>query len=145
MPLSTPVHRDLTSYERRIGQSLTLRSLVCSAAAVGSAVAIGAAFTFGLRLPFDVTQLVVFPVAAANWAAGFWRPHGMKPERWAPYAARARFGRTRLVYEFGGRAAKARPHGERRGGEWDALQNEWERRGRRVRGCELWEPSGYAG
>ena len=145
MSLTTPVHTDLTGYRRRIGSYMTARTMACTAGAIASAVAVGAPLALVARAPSAAVELACAAVALPAWALGFWHPAGMDVEEWLPYGLRRILRRARLSYGARERLSAARPAGEARGGAWDVLQKEWETRGRRVGGCERWEPSALAG
>ena len=140
MALDIAVHRDLLHYEKKIGRSLTARTAAFTAGALAAGLAVGAACWFALRIPWSVAQFAVLFVTVPLWAAGFARPCGMKPEEWWPYGRRTLFGKMHLDYTTAGRMPEA-PRFEKIGGEWDVLQKEWERGGRRIWGVELWDPS----
>lgn len=140
MALDIAVHRDLLHYEKKIGRSLTARTAAFTAGALAAGLSVGAACWFVLRIPWSVAQFAVLFVTVPLWAVGFARPCGMKPEEWWPYGRRTLFGKMRLDYTTAGRMPE-RPRFERKGGEWDALQEEWETGGKRRRGVELWNPS----
>lgn len=134
---STQVHRNLLDYEKKVGRSLTLRTVCFTAAALVAGTLAGGACWALLRLPWSVTQVVLLAVTVPVWLMGFARPGGMKPEKWWPYGRRTLFGKTRIQYVTSGRGPQGRPGAEaRKGGEWDVLADAWEKEGARRRGVE---------
>ena len=57
--LSVRVQRDITSYKPKIVGQLTLRSLVCSSAAIGVSVLVGAYFYFVLGLGYEFAMYAI--------------------------------------------------------------------------------------
>lgn len=83
MPLlSVSVHKDIGEYSEKVVGKLSARTLLCVVGGLGAAIG-AAAFTFFV-LGIEVSNATL-PVMAASmpfWLAGFWRPNGMKLERY---------------------------------------------------------------
>ena len=94
--LSVAVHKDIGEYEPKIVGKLTVRSLVCTALALISALAIGAYSWFILGISTDYSMYAIFTVALPIWMAGFWRPKGMKAEKFIPLWLIHNFSNNRL-------------------------------------------------
>ena len=138
---STQVHRNLLDYEKKVGRSITLRTVCFTVAALTAGTAAGAACAGTLRLPWAATQAVLLAVTVPVWLAGFARPGGMKPEKWWPYGRRSLFGKTRILYLTSGRGPQGQPSPKaKKGGEWDVLAEAWEKEGMRRRGVESVNP-----
>lgn len=137
---TSQVHKNLLDYEKKVGRSLTLRTVAFTVAAIACGTGVGAALSGLGRLPWGLCQAAVFLVSMPLWLMGFFRPRGMKPEKWLPYGMRAAFGKTRLTYVTSQRGPRGRLDGYvKRGGEWDVLHETWER-ARRRNGAELFDP-----
>lgn len=96
--LSVRVQRDITSYKPKIVGQLTLRSLVCSSAAIGVSVLVGAYFYFVLGLGYEFAMYAIIILSIPIWAAGFWSPYGMKLEKFIPLAFKHYFGNNIILY-----------------------------------------------
>jgi len=75
--LSVPIHKDLTKYQAKIVFGLTMRTLTCIVAAIGTSVFVGAYAWFVLGIPFDSISWAAYAVGLPLWAMAFWtpRPH----------------------------------------------------------------------
>ena len=83
MALRIPVQKDIGEYEEKIVGKMSLRTLACVSLGFGSAV--GAAAFVHLGLHADVAD-AAFPIMLCSmpfWLAGFWRPFGMRAEKFA--------------------------------------------------------------
>ena len=100
--LSVRVQRDITSYKPKIVGQLTLRSLVCSSAAIGVSVLVGAYFYFVLGLGYEFAMYAIIILSIPIWAAGFWSPYGMKLEKFIPLAFKHYFGKNIITYKSSG-------------------------------------------
>lgn len=94
MALQMPVYREISAIESKVFLGMSWRQLL---AAVLLAVVGGGTF-FPLWLlagwPTSAAMYVVFPpcVPIAMW--GWWRPKGLKPEKYLKYVARHMLGRN---------------------------------------------------
>lgn len=84
MSLQIPIQKDIGEYEEKIVGKLSFRTLVCVAGGFGSAILVAAICHFWIGI--EVAD-AAFPVMCASipfWLAGFWRPFGMRAEKFAP-------------------------------------------------------------
>lgn len=128
MSLQIPVQKDIGEYEEKIVGKLSFRTLVCVTGGFGSAIAMAAIchFWIGIEVAGDA-----FPVMCASipfWLAGFWRPFGMRAEKFVPLLATHHIKDQRLLYsspaapdlehvEAGRPSRKARRAARRKGAE----------------------------
>lgn len=98
MSLQIPIQKDIGEYEEKIVGKLSFRTLLCVAGGFGSAIAAAAFCRFALGI--EVAD-AAFPVMCASipfWLAGFWRPFGMRAEKFVPLFADHYLNDQRLVY-----------------------------------------------
>ena len=98
MSLQIPIQKDIGEYEEKIVGKMSLRTLACVSLGFGSAV--GAAAFVHLGLHADVAD-AAFPIMLCSmpfWLAGFWRPFGMRAEKFAPLLADHLLKDQRLLY-----------------------------------------------
>ena len=123
MSLQIPIQKDIGEYEEKIVGKLSFRTLVCVAGGFGSAILVlffimpvGVLFPLMTLRHFGAAILVAalchfwigievadaaFPVMCASipfWLAGFWRPFGMRAEKFAPLLANHHLKDQRLLY-----------------------------------------------
>lgn len=136
--LSVPIHKDLTKYQAKIAFGLTMRTLTCIVAAVGTSVFVGAYAWFVLGIPFDSISWAAYAVGLPLWAMAFWTPDHMRAEEWLPLWIRHSFGVTHLVYENHSRYAAAGlvPSSK----EVRHVSSSYERYAKHQRALEWWEP-----
>ena len=96
--LSVPIRKDISEYESKIFGKVTFRSLVTIVLAIGLSVAIGATAYFALGISWDVIGTPLIVLAFGIWAAGFWKPHGMKCEEFIPLWIRHNMKEDSSVY-----------------------------------------------
>lgn len=99
MSLQIPIQKDIGEYEEKIVGKLSFRTLVCVAGGFGSAILVAAICHFWIGI--EVAD-VAFPVMCASipfWLAGFWRPFGMRAEKFAPLLFSHHMKDQRLLYE----------------------------------------------
>lgn len=99
MSLQIPIQKDIGEYEEKIVGKLSFRTLVCVAGGFGSAILVAAICHFWIGI--EVAD-AAFPVMCASipfWLAGFWRPFGMRAEKFAPLLFSHHFKDQRLLYE----------------------------------------------
>ena len=98
MSLQIPIQKDIGEYEEKIVGKLSFRTLVCVAGGFGSAILVAALSHFWIGI--EVAD-AAFPVMCASipfWLAGFWRPFGMRAEKFAPLLADHLLKDQRLLY-----------------------------------------------
>ena len=99
MSLQIPIQKDIGEYEEKIVGKLSFRTLVCVAGGFGSAILVTAICHFWIGI--EVAD-AAFPVMCASipfWLAGFWRPFGMRAEKFAPLLFSHHMKDQRLLYE----------------------------------------------
>ena len=84
MSLSVKVQKDIGEYTEKVVGKLSLRTLACIAGGLASAVGAAALCHLGFGIEVADASLPVMAAAVPFWLAGFWRPHHMKPEEFAP-------------------------------------------------------------
>lgn len=98
MSLQIPIQKDIGEYEEKVIGKMSFRTLVCVAGGFGSAIAVACGCWFLLGVE---PSNAAFPVMCASipfWLAGFWRPYGMKAERFAPLFAAHHLSDQHLLY-----------------------------------------------
>ena len=100
MALQMPVYKELNSVEPKVMAGMTWRQW---AAATGMAVLGGGSWAVCSLLLHqdDVGQIIVLVVCIPFAAYGWWRPKGMKPERYLPYLWRWYGSGQRRIYHDG--------------------------------------------
>ena len=99
MSLQIPIQKDIGEYEEKIVGKLSFRTLTCVAGGFGSAILVAAICHFWVGI--EVAD-AAFPVMCASipfWLAGFWRPFGMRAEKFAPLLINHHLKDQRLLYE----------------------------------------------
>ena len=144
--LSVPVHKDVTEYQPKVIGGLTARTIICIGAAVGCALAFGMLCTFVFHVDINDVIYLVWLAAAPAALLGFYTPHGMNFETFAPLWLAHNFNEQCLVYvsasnrgEF--KAEKAALEKEYADGRKKANGKELSRL-YRTNGIEMWEPGG---
>lgn len=144
--LSVPVHKDVTEYQPKVIGGLTARTIICIGAAVGCALAFGMLCTFVFHVDINDVIYLVWLAAAPAALLGFYTPHGMNFEKFAPLWLAHNFNEQCLVYvsasnrgEF--KAEKAALEKEYSDGRKKANGKELSRL-YRTNGIEMWEPGG---
>lgn len=144
--LSVPVHKDVTEYQPKVIGGLTARTIICIGAAVGSALAFGMLCTFVFHVDINDVIYLVWLAATPAALVGFYTPHGLNFEKFAPLWLAHNFNEQCLVYD------SASNRGEFKA-EADALKKAYadERKcanGKelsklyKTNGIEMWEPGG---
>ncbi|PLS30109.1 PrgI family protein [Bifidobacterium margollesii] len=119
MALQMPVYREINLIEPKVMGGLTWRQWFAAAGMAALGGGSWAVLALWLHLD-DVASLVVLAVCLPFAAFGWWRPSGLMPERWLPYAWAYWFGQRRFLYA--GEAARpwrtpARPSMRERDGK----------------------------
>ena len=99
MSLQIPIQKDIGEYEEKIVGKLSPPPPVCVAGGFGSAILVAAICHFWIGI--EVAD-AAFPVMCASipfWLAGFWRPFGMRAEKFAPLLFSHHMKDQRLLYE----------------------------------------------
>ena len=95
------VHKDISEYEEKVIGKLSARVVICLGG--GIAVSVLAAAFVHLVLGVEVADasLPVMMCSMPFWLAAFWRPKGMKPEEFIPFAYKHWAEDGVLAYEPG--------------------------------------------
>ena len=94
----TYVHKDIGEYEEKIVGKLSARMLACIAAGIAASLA-SARYAISLRVLVADASLPIMASSMPFWLLGFWKPKGMRPERFVPLALRHHASAGTLVYE----------------------------------------------
>ena len=84
MSLSVAVHKDIGEYTEKVVGKLSLRTLGCVVGGLATSVATAALCAACLGIEPADASLPVMAASMPFWLAGFWRPHGMRAERFVP-------------------------------------------------------------
>jgi len=133
--LSVAVHKDIGEYREKVVGKLSLRTLCCVALGLAASVAAAALCHWCLGIAVSDASLPVMCASVPFWLLGFWRPHGMPAERFAPLLWDHLFGPSELAYASSWRQTWARPE------RLAAKTTRRHRRAARRKGAELREPS----
>ena len=98
MPLSVAVHKDIGEYQEKVVGKLSLRTLLCVAGGLATSVAAAAAGQLLRGIEAADASLPVMCASLPFWLAGFWRPHGMRAERFLPLLWEHATGDGTLLY-----------------------------------------------
>ena len=106
--LQMPVYGEITRIEPKVLLGLSWRKLAACAVmgVVGGGVALG--LPFGGRVSTDLAMPVVSLVVAPAALWGWWRPKGLKPERYLVYVARHAMSPARLFMDGPARPVRAK-------------------------------------
>ena len=98
MSLQIPIQKDIGEYQEKILGKMSLRTLVCVAGGFACAILAASVTYFFFHIEVGSATLPVMAAALPFWLAGFWRPFGMKLEKFLPLLADHHFGSRRLLY-----------------------------------------------
>ena len=96
--LSVAIHKDIGEYTEKIVGKLSLRTLLCVTGGLLAAVGAAAFTYFVLGIEVSNATLPVMACSMPFWAAGFWRPSGMKLEQFMPLWFQHTFNNDRILY-----------------------------------------------
>ena len=99
MSLQIPIQKDIGEYEEKIVGKLSFRTLVCVAGGFGSAILVAAICHFWIGIEVADSAFPVMCASIPFWLAGFWRPCGMRAEKFAPLLFSHHMKDQRLLYE----------------------------------------------
>lgn len=136
--LTIPINQDVTKYKPKFVFGLTLRTLACIVAALGSSVAIAAVLYFVLHVPADAAMTLFWVPAIPCALVGFVTPHGMPFEKWFPLWLRQRTAEHVVLFSSPA-ADRSKPHAApARLGRANKKYLKLASR----KGAELWSPGG---
>ena len=95
--LSVAIHKDISEYQEKVVGKLSARTLACVAGGLLASIAAAGVY-FGLGVPVSDATLPVMAVSMPFWLAGFWRPKGMKAEKFLPLYIEHVMGDGKLAY-----------------------------------------------
>ena len=84
MPLSVAVHKGIGEYQEKVVGKLSRRTLPCATRGPATSVATASARYAALGVEPADASLPVMCASLPFWLLGFWRPHGMRAEEFAP-------------------------------------------------------------
>lgn len=96
--LSVTVHKDISEYTEKVVGKPSARTLTCVAGGLLASIAAAAGAHFGLGIPVSDATLPVMAASMPFWLAGFWRPKGMKAEKFLPLYIEHAIGDGKLAY-----------------------------------------------
>lgn len=102
------IHKDIVNeYQEKIIGGLSLRKLVACSVAFPLGIAIARIMTICWQASTDATGIVVIVATLPIWYLGFFRPHGMDPEKYAELWLEHNFGTTKTFYRSDNNARAA--------------------------------------
>lgn len=101
--LSVTVHKDIGEYTEKIVGKLSARTLACTAGGIGAAIGTAAFVYLGLGIPVSDATLPVMTASMPFWLLGFWRPRGLKAEKFLPLYLDHVLGDGIVTYRTGSR------------------------------------------
>lgn len=96
--LHVSVHKDIGEYTEKVVGKLSARTLLCVAGGLATSVAVAAFIYLALGIEVSYATLPVIAASMPFWLAGFWRPRGMKAEKFLPLWWAHAFGDDRVEY-----------------------------------------------
>lgn len=96
--LHIPIQKDIGEYEQKLFGDMSIRTCVSLAGGFATAVAVAAIGRFWLGIDPSDASLPVMAATLPFWLAGFWKPHGMPFERFAPLVARHHLSRRTYLF-----------------------------------------------
>lgn len=98
MSLNIPVQKDIGEYEEKIVGKLSFRTLACVAGGFASAIAVAAISYFWIGIEVSNAAFPVMLASMPFWLCGFWRPFGMRAEKFLPLLIDHHANSQKLVY-----------------------------------------------
>lgn len=131
--LSVTVHKDIGEYTEKVVGKMSARTLACTAGAIAASFAAAAVPNLAFGVPVSDAALPVTAASMPFWLLGFWRPKGLKAERFLPLWLEHALGDGKLAYTTEGRVPappvacgrtdrRARRRAWRKGAERRALE-----------------------
>ena len=96
--LTMPIYKDIGEYTEKVVGKLSARTLACVAGGILTSVAVAAVIYLVLGIDVSYASLPVIAASMPFWLAGFWRPRGMKAEKFIPLWWEHTFGNGHLTY-----------------------------------------------
>ena len=143
--LTVTIHKDVTEYEPKVLGGFTLRTIICLSVACAAAIGV-TVLGFQADLDSSVLMPIIFVISAPACFMGFWKPYGMKFEKFLPLYLVHEFGETLLTYKSPSHRAEARACNELREQvireTLARSENKSYQKVRRKSGAEIWQPGG---
>lgn len=99
--LSVSIHKNIGEYTEKVVGKLSARTLICVIGGLAASVGAAALVYFGFGIPVSSATLPVMAASMPFWLAGFWRPKGLKAEKFVPLYLRHLTTDGVLVYSTG--------------------------------------------
>lgn len=96
--LTMPIYKDIGEYTEKVVGKLSARTLACVAGGILTSVLVAMFVYFTLGVDVSYATLPVIAASMPFWLAGFWRPRGMKAEKFIPLWWAHVFGEGQLTY-----------------------------------------------
>lgn len=96
--LSVSIHKDIGEYSEKVVGKLSARTLICVVGGLGASIAAASVTYFCFGIPVSNATLPVMAVSMPFWLAGFWRPKGLKAEKYVPMYFNHVLNDCKLVY-----------------------------------------------
>lgn len=103
MGLHVSVHKDIGEYTEKVVGKMSARTLACTAGAVAASFGAASFSYFVLGIPVSDAALPVTAASMPFWLLGYWRPKGLKAERFVPLWIDHTFNDGKLAYSNAGR------------------------------------------
>lgn len=103
MTLHVSVHKDIGEYTEKVVGKMSARTLACTAGAVAASFGAAAISNLVLGIPVSDAALPVTAASMPFWLLGYWRPKGLKAERFVPLWLDHMFNDGKLAYSNAGR------------------------------------------
>ena len=103
MGLHVSVHKDIGEYTEKVVGKMSARTLACTAGAVAASFGAAAFSYFALGIPVSDAALPVTAASMPFWLLGYWRPKGLKAERFVPLWLDHALNDGKLAYSNAGR------------------------------------------
>jgi hypothetical protein len=101
--LSVTVHKDIGEYTEKVVGKMSARTLACIAGGIAASFGAAATSYFAFGIPVSDATLPVMAASMPFWLMGFWRPKGLKAEKFIPLWAEHVLGDGKLAYSTAGR------------------------------------------
>ena len=103
MALHVSVHKDIGEYTEKVVGKMSARTLACTAGAIAASLGAAALCNLALGIPVSDTALPVTAASMPFWLLGYWRPKGLKAERFVPLWLDHALNDGKLAYSNAGR------------------------------------------
>lgn len=101
--LSVTVHKDIGEYTEKVVGKMSARTLGCTAGGIGASFGAAALSYFAFGIPVSDATIPVMAASMPFWLAGFWRPKGLKAEKYIPLWLDHVLGDGKLLYSTSNR------------------------------------------